>query len=119
MTPNLPGKRLANGRKAALECLDCMMAEEVNIQKLRVDFQAKFNLSPVAFFQKIVSPLITQSMLGETLSEGGTSEQAEKIQDWLRLANATMVGFDLDKSDIDSEGPDVSEGNGNGKNGDS
>ncbi len=117
MESNLPIKKYANGRKAALECLDCMMAEEVNIQKLREDFQSKFNISPTAFFQKIVAPLFTQSMLGETLSEGGTSEQAEKIQDWLRLANATMVGFDLDKADIDSEGPDVSEGNGNGRNG--
>lgn len=102
MTPNLPGKRLANGRKAALECLDCFMAEEKNIQKLREAFQVEFDICPVEFFQKTIAPLMTQSMLGDESMDDDTKK--EMFIAFLREANLSIVGFDMDKtSDTDTD----------------
>jgi hypothetical protein len=53
----------ANGRKAALQCLDVMLSEDNNIQLLRKDLQNQFNLSPSSFFMDFVMPLLPKETI--------------------------------------------------------
>ncbi len=93
------------------------MADEVNIQKLREDFQKRFQSSPVDFFQKVIAPLLPQSMLGDSVTEMEEGQKQELIRNFLRDANLSMVGFDLDKSVSPASEEEDDDIGGNGGNG--
>lgn len=57
------GKEYGHGRKALLECLDCLLAEQNNIQKIHDAWQESFDNDPVAFFETTVKALIPRAML--------------------------------------------------------
>lgn len=60
--------KYASGRRAALQCLDALLAREENIQLLAVKLQECFELDPVLFFDKRVTPLLPKNIpfSGET-----------------------------------------------------
>ena len=62
----------ANGRKAALECLDVMMARPKNIAALEKAFQEAFDAQPLTFFTDIVAPLLPKSVM---MDMGGSEER--------------------------------------------
>lgn len=53
----------ANGRKAALECLDALLFNQHNIQKLHESLQDRFDTNPANFFQELVIPLTPKESL--------------------------------------------------------
>lgn len=72
MAPNVSKQ---TGRMAALECLDAMLADAANIQKLHTDLQELFDASPANFFIDFVMPLLKKSehALGDHTSDSQSS----------------------------------------------
>jgi len=64
------------GRRAALQCLDSMLLEEPNIQRLREDLQVAFDASPLGFFKQFVMPLLPK----ETPLQNQNDESMRPLQ---------------------------------------
>ena len=56
--------KYVNGRRALLQCLDSLLAEESNIRVFRDVFQAQTDNEPMKFFRDIVMPLMPRESLG-------------------------------------------------------
>ena len=65
-----PG-RYPQGRKASIDVLDEMLAETGNREKLRKALQREFDRSPVAFFRRIIMPLLPKTALLGIVDGGG------------------------------------------------
>lgn len=52
------GDQIVNGRRALLQCLDSLLAEEPNIRVFKQAFQARIDEEPMQFFKEIVMPLM-------------------------------------------------------------
>ena len=52
-----------NGRAAALEAIDCLMAKDANIRTFARTMQDAFDLAPLQFFLDFVKPFIAKEML--------------------------------------------------------
>ena len=88
----VPGRKVrANGRRAALEVLDNVMSNAVNMQALKKDMQKEFEADPTAFFLKVVLPCMPKEML-LNVDEDDELAKIEKVQEFLRAANFSMVG---------------------------
>jgi len=65
-----PG-RCPDGRRAAIQVLDRLMADAGNLEKLRDALQDEFTRSPIKFFRSIIMPLLPkQALLGIQTSDG-------------------------------------------------
>ncbi len=86
------GRWVSNGRKAALSCLDSLMGEETNIQKLHAALQHDFELNPVKFFKEMVMPLMPKQMLLPETNEHDAETQAHLLRQAVAEMEAVTVG---------------------------
>lgn len=80
-----PNAKYANGRRAALQCLDSVMAEEANISLLAEALRERISSDPMGFFKEFGMPLMPRSML-----EGDLGKDPEDIATDIREAVAAM-----------------------------
>lgn len=85
-TAREPGKIHTNGRQAALQRLDSMMADPTNLEKLGSSMQEKFDDDPLAFFRNVTVPLISKTMI-----EGQTDEDPMRIRNELRAMKDSIA----------------------------
>lgn len=74
--------KFANGRKAALQALDVLLAKHHNITKLSEDMQVKFDENPLKFYQEVAMPLTPKEFLVDT--SGSPQDQAADVRDALK-----------------------------------
>ncbi len=59
-----------SGRARALQLLDTIMAEEENLERLRVAMQASLEANPMRFFRQIIMPLIPKDVVLKMVEPG-------------------------------------------------
>ena len=83
----------AAGRKAALACLDSLLLDEINMQKLRLALQDRFEEDPATFFRQFVMPLLPRE--AQLRGEG---------------ANNTLINISMVEAPIDTLEPISAQG---------
>ncbi len=58
--------KFVNGRRAILQCLDTLLAEENNIKLYKEAFQTQIDTEPMKFFQNVILPLMPKDGLAMT-----------------------------------------------------
>lgn len=84
-------REYANGRRAAIQILDTLLAKRENQTKLRDSLQQKFDDDPVHFFKDIAMPLTPRSLLEE--GDDSAESNARKIQNALKGMQITTHGM--------------------------
>lgn len=75
----LPPERHVSGRRALLQMLDTLLAEERNIKTMRDAFQDMMNANPLAFFEKVVLPLMPKDSLSLAPNEDADESDARVV----------------------------------------
>ncbi len=91
MPVELPnGRFVSNGRRAAISCLDCLLEDQLNIQKLYDAFQVRFDQDPVGFFTDFILPTTPKAMLLDGSVTGDAEQKAADIHAALREMESTV-----------------------------
>ena len=88
----LASREFANGRRVAVEVLDCMLSQARNVQALYLDMQDLFDTSPSTFLQEFARPFMTKSSLAYC---GQPKMAAVNEDEFIRATSNLRRAFDV------------------------
>lgn len=64
-----------SGRRAFLQMIDRMLAEDKNIKAMQECMQGLLDTHPLTFFEKVLMPLMPKDMLGLTAEDDAKNQE--------------------------------------------